>query len=213
MEIRIFPLGMLTVNTLLVYDEKSKEAFIVDPAGELDDIISEVDRRELRVKYIINTHEHPDHTAKNAWAKLSFPEAKLVMHPETAKTINAWIESDFGKSIGAEYSPEPDLTVDEGDILTIGNNQLKIFHTPGHSPGSISIYNPKDNFVIVGDLIFKGSIGRYDLPGSNYEELKHSIIKLLSSIEKTTTIIPGHGPTTTVEEELLDNPFIREIVS
>ncbi|SNR84565.1 MBL fold metallo-hydrolase [Desulfurobacterium atlanticum] len=213
MEIKIYPLGMLAVNTLLVFDEDSREAFIVDPAGELDDIISEVDRKELKIKYIINTHEHPDHTAKNAWAKLTFPEAKLVMHPETAKTVNMWIESDFGKSIGAEYSPEPDLKVNEGDVLSIGNKEFKIFHTPGHSPGSICIYNPESNFVIVGDLIFKGSIGRYDLPGSNYEELKQSIIKLLSNVEKDTTIIPGHGPTTTVEEELLDNPFIREIVS
>ncbi len=212
MKIKIFPSGMLTVNTLLVFDEISKEGLVVDPAGELDDILLEVDKNDLTIKYIINTHEHPDHTAKNAWAKLSFPHAKLTMHPKTAKTINRWIETDFGKSIGAEYSPGPDLTIEEGDILTLGNSEFHIYHTPGHSPGSISLYNKENNFVIVGDLIFKGSIGRYDLPGSDYETLKSSIIKLLEQLKKDTTIIPGHGPNTTVKEELIDNPFIRELL-
>ncbi|OMH40569.1 MBL fold metallo-hydrolase [Desulfurobacterium indicum] len=212
MVVKIFPLGLLTVNTLFVYDPESKEGMIVDPAGELDEIVGVADRNDVKVNYIVNTHEHPDHVAKNAWAKIEFSDAELLMHPAAAESINRWIESDFGRSIGAEYSPPPDRTINDGDVLEIGKYKFKVFHTPGHSPGSISLFNEDDNFVIVGDLIFKGSIGRYDLPGSDYETLKKSIVRLLDKLNKDTVIIPGHGPTTTVKQELLDNPFIREFI-
>ncbi|WP_456397957.1 MBL fold metallo-hydrolase [Desulfurobacterium sp.] len=212
MVVKIFPLGLLAVNTLFIYDLESREGMIVDPAGELDEIVGVADRNDINVKYIIDTHEHPDHVARNAWAKIEFPDAELLMHPAAAENVNRWIESDFGRSIGAEYSPPPDRTIDEGDILEIGKYKFKVFHTPGHSPGSISLFNEDDNFVIVGDLIFKGSIGRYDLPGSDYGTLRKSIVRLLDKLNKDTVIIPGHGPTTTVKQELLDNPFIREFI-
>ncbi|WP_457568619.1 MBL fold metallo-hydrolase [Desulfurobacterium sp.] len=212
MVVKIFPMGLLAVNTLFVYDPDSGEGLVVDPAAELDEIVGLADRNEIKVKYIVNTHEHPDHVAKNAWAKLEFPEALLIMHPAAAESVNRWVESEFGRSIGAEYSPPPDKTVDDGDVIRIGNYEFTVYHTPGHSPGSISLYSGDDNFVIVGDLIFKGSIGRYDLPGSDYETLKRSIVKLLDKLDENTVIIPGHGPTTTVKEELLDNPFIREFL-
>jgi len=214
MKLMIIPAGAFLVNTLLIWDESSKEAMIVDPGDKaaVEEIEDRVSRENLKVKFIVNTHEHPDHTAANSWAKLSFPDAKLLMHEEAAKNLNFWTESEIGELAGAEYSPQPDGTLREGDELTLGNLTFKVLHTPGHSPGSVVLYSPYENVAIVGDLIFKGSIGRYDLPMSDYNLLKSSIIKLLQSVKSDTVLISGHGPKTTVNEELENNPFIRELV-
>ncbi len=214
MKTMAIPAGPFLVNTLLIWDEKTKEALIVDPGDRrsLEEIEDKVFREELQIKYIINTHEHPDHIAANAWAKLKFPEAKLIMHPEAARNLSFWIESELGEMAGAEYSPQPDETVEEGNEIRLGNYSFKIIHAPGHSPGSIVLYSPEVNVAIVGDLIFKGSIGRYDLPMSNYNDLQRSIVKVLNNLNPDTTLVPGHGPRTTVKEELSTNPFIREIL-
>jgi len=214
MKLVTIPAGAFVVNTLLLWDEETKEATIVDPGDrqaveEIEDIVS---RHDLKVKYIINTHEHPDHTAANAWAKLSFKEAKLLMHPLAAKNLNYWTESEVGELAGAEYSPQPDEVVNDGDVIKVGNLSLEVIHAPGHSPGSIVLFFPDTNVAIVGDLIFKGSIGRYDLPMSDYMTLKKSIVKVLNRLNPDTTIIPGHGPKTTVRTEVAENPFIREFL-
>jgi len=214
MKILMFPAGAFLVNTLLLWDEEAKEAAIVDPGDRwsLEEIEDRVSRDELKVKYIINTHEHPDHTAANAWAKLKFPEAQLIMHPLAAKNLNFWVESEIGEMAGAEYSPLPDRTVEEGDILRLGKFSLEVIHAPGHSPGSIVLYSPEANIAVVGDLIFQGSIGRYDLPMSDFSNLKRSIVKVLGRLNPDTVIIPGHGRKTTVKAEVEENPFIREIL-
>ncbi|ADY72794.1 beta-lactamase domain protein [Desulfurobacterium thermolithotrophum DSM 11699] len=214
MEILAIPAGPFLVNTLLVWDKESKCAAIVDPGDkksieEIEDILS---RKDLNVKYIINTHEHPDHIAANAWAKLKFPKADLIMHEEAAKHLNFWVESEIGELAGAEYSPSPEKTLKDEDELKLGNFNFKIIHSPGHSPGSIVLFSPKADVAIVGDLIFKGSIGRYDLPMSNRHELKRSVVKVLNQLNPDTLIIPGHGPRTTVKEEINNNPFIREFI-
>ncbi len=214
MRVMVVPAGAFLVNTLLVWDEDSKEAMIVDPGSvsALEEIEDRVQREGLVVKYIVNTHEHPDHIAANAWAKLKFQDAKLVMHPKAAEDLNYWVESEIGEMAGAEYSPPPDFTVEDGEEIVLGEKKFKVIYTPGHSPGSIVLYSPDDNMAIVGDLIFKGSIGRYDLPKSSYEELKTSILRLLSNLREDTVIFPGHGLRTTVKEEIDNNPFIREMV-
>ncbi|SMO68984.1 Glyoxylase, beta-lactamase superfamily II [Balnearium lithotrophicum] len=214
MRVKVFPNAPFLVNTILFWDEETKEAAVVDPGSKevLEDIEDIVDRENLNVVYVINTHEHPDHTAANAWAKLKFPEAKLIMHPEAKRNLNFWVESEIGLMAGAEYSPAPDRTVNEGDVLKLGNSELRILHTPGHSPGSIVLYSPTDRVAFVGDLIFKGSIGRYDLPMSDFSQLKSSIFKVLKELPQDTVLIPGHGEKTTIGEELRENPFIRGLI-
>jgi len=215
MEIRIFPNGPFIVNTLLIWNESTKEAMVVDPGSKdaVEKVQNEVERRDLKVKFIVNTHEHPDHIAANAWAKLSFSEAELLMHPKAAENLNFWVENEIGQLAGAEYSPLPDRTVDEGDTINLDNYTFRILHTPGHSPGSIVLYSPEGKVAVVGDLIFRDSIGRYDLPMSNYQELKHSLFKVLKKVDHSATVIPGHGQTTDLERELHYNPFIRELLT
>jgi len=214
MEVRIFPNGPFVVNTILIWDEETKEAALIDPGSKeaVEKAQDEAERRGLTVKYIINTHEHPDHIAANAWAKLTFPEAELLMHPKAAENLNFWVENEIGQLSGAEYSPQPDRTVKEGDTVKLGNYTFKILHTPGHSPGSIVLYSPEGKVAIVGDLIFRDSIGRYDLPMSNFQELKRSIFKVLKEVDPAATVISGHGQTTTLERELHHNPFIRDLI-
>ncbi len=202
--------GPFLVNTVLLWDEESKEAMLIDPSDKrtVEEVKELSERRRLKVKFVVNTHEHPDHTAANAWAKIYFPEAKLVMHQEVAKDLNFWTESEIGQMAAAEYSPTPDLLVKEEDEIKLGNKTFRVIHTPGHSPGSIVLYCPEGKVALVGDLIFKGSIGRYDLPKSNYDQLKRSILKVLNQVDHDATLIPGHGPTTTLKKELKENPFI-----
>ena len=206
----IVPAGPFIVNTILLWDEDSKEALLIDPGDRkaVEEVRDRVEREGLKLKAIVNTHEHPDHTAANSWAKLEFPEAPLLMHPEAAKDLNFWTESEIGQMAGAEYSPPPDGLLNEGDELKLGDKTLKVLHTPGHSPGSIVLYSPEGKVAVVGDLIFKGSIGRYDLPKSSYQQLKNSILKVLKEVEHEAVLIPGHGETTTLKEELQNNPFI-----
>ncbi len=213
MKFSIIPNGSFLVNTILIWDEDSKEAILIDPGSKkaVEEAREIVERKDLKVKYIVNTHEHPDHIAANAWAKIEFPKALLVIHPEGAKNLKFWVESELGLLAGAEYSPQPELLLREGDELSLVDNVFKVFYTPGHSPGSLVLYSPSGKLAVVGDLIFKGSIGRYDLPGSSYQELKSSILKVLKEIDHRATIIPGHGETTTLERELKENPFIREL--
>ncbi len=214
MKVMVVPAGAFLVNTLLVWDEESKEAMIVDPGSvsALEEIEDKVQQEGLQVRYIVNTHEHPDHIAANAWAKLKFPEAKLIMHPKAAEDLNYWVESEIGEMAGAEYSPPPDFTVEDGNKVVLGKKKFEVIYAPGHSPGSIVLYSPDDNMAIVGDLIFKGSIGRYDLPKSSYEELRKSILRVLSILKEDTVVFPGHGLRTTVREEINNNPFIREMI-
>ena len=214
MKVIVIPNGPFIVNTLLIWDEETKEAMLVDPGSReaVEKAQDEVERRDLKLKYILNTHEHPDHIAANAWAKLTFPEAKLVMHPKAAENLNFWVENEIGQLAGAEYSPQPDETVEEGKTLNLGKYTFKVLHTPGHSPGSIVIYSPEGGIAVVGDLIFKDSIGRYDLPMSNFQQLKSSIFKVLKEVDHKAKVIPGHGEPTTLERELKENPFIRDLI-
>jgi glyoxylase-like metal-dependent hydrolase (beta-lactamase superfamily II) len=211
MKTAIFPSGPFLVNTALIWDEESKEAALIDPADRrgVEELKELADRKGLKVKYIVNTHEHPDHTGGNSWAKLLFKEAKLVMHPEAAKYLDFWTESEIGQMAGAEYSPQPEITVEEGDTIKLGNFSFRVLHTPGHSPGSIVLYSREGGLAVVGDLIFKGSIGRYDLPMSSHQELIRSLLKVLDEVDKSALILPGHGETTNLKEELENNPFLR----
>jgi len=210
MKALIIPSGPFLVNTVLLWEPKTKEALLIDPGDRraVEEAKERTEREGLKVKYIVNTHEHPDHTAANAWAKMEFPEAPLLMHPKAAEDLNFWTESEIGQMAGAEYSPPPDGLIDEGDEIELGGVAFKVLHTPGHSPGSIVLYSPEGKVAVVGDLIFKGSIGRYDLPKSSYQELKSSILKVLNTVDKEATLITGHGETTTLKEELRTNPFI-----
>ena len=197
--------GAYQINTILAWCETTKQAALFDPGAEADQTISEIERRGLDLKWIVNTHGHLDHIAENHIVKARFNVPILIheldrpMLTDPAKNLSLFT----GDSI---VSPDASRTLGEGDNLQIGNETLQIFHVPGHSPGSLVFYQP--GLLIAGDTLFNGGVGRSDLPGGSERELFQNIRSKLFTLPEDTVVYPGHGPTTTIGEEKRSNPFV-----
>lgn len=190
-------------NTYLLWDELTKEAMLIDPANEDNRLLENI--QNLNLKYIINTHGHGDHIGGNALLKAN-TNAKLAIHQADADMLNdpnKNLSSFWGAAL---HSPAADLLLKEGDELQLGDNKIQIIHTAGHTKGGICLL--VDDILISGDTLFAGSIGRTDLPGGNYQTLINSIKTKLLTLNGKIKVFPGHGPTTTIEDEAVGNPFV-----
>jgi len=202
--------GNFSVFCYLIGDEETKEALFIDPADDTDDLISEAKSKGLnKIKYIINTHSHVDHIMGNA-EMVKKTGAKIIIHEEDAKYLTR-TPSDLLMMFRATPSPPADILVKEGDLIQVGKVSLKVIHTPGHSPGGMSLH--MDGLVFTGDSLFVGSVGRTDFPGSSWEVLETSIREKLYVLPGDTMILPGHHygptPTSTIQYEKRHNPFVR----
>ncbi len=202
--------GNFAVFCYLIGDEETKEALFIDPADDTDVLISEAKSKGLnKIKYIINTHSHVDHIMGNA-EMVKKTGAKIIIHEEDAKHLTR-TPSDLLMMFKATPSPPADILVKEGDLIQLGKVSLKVIHTPGHSPGGMSLH--MDGMVFTGDSLFVGSVGRTDFPGSSWEMLETSIRKKLYVLPGDTMILPGHNygptPTSTILYEKRHNPFVR----
>jgi hydroxyacylglutathione hydrolase len=198
--------GPLMTNCYILGDSQSQEAAVVDPGGHVGAIRSALDRRGLSCKLIVNTHAHFDHVGGNAELKKA-TGAKICIHPAEAPLLGHLAEQ--GRMFGVELtnSPPPDQLINEGDRLQVGALTLKVLHTPGHSPGSVCLVVEGQKMIIVGDLIFAGSIGRTDFPGGSFEALIEGVRQKIFPFPDDTKLFPGHGPATTVGREKKTNPF------
>jgi hydroxyacylglutathione hydrolase len=196
MFVKMFTVGLMETNCFLVGDLRAEEAVVIDPgfdkASETERVLGEIKRNKFNVKYIVNTHGHPDHTGGNKTLK-NATSAPLLIHELDAPMLENTVA---------------DKTLREGDVLEIGEVKLRVLHTPGHSPGSIALLTVDAAFV--GDTLFAGSIGRYDLPGGSLEQLMNSIKTKLLVLPDNTKVFPGHGPVTTIGEERRNNIFLQE---
>lgn len=194
MFVKMFTVGMLGTNCYVVGDKKSGEAVVIDPGFDTESegqrILDEIEHNGLQIKYIINTHGHPDHIGGNRILK-NHSHAPILIHGADSPMLN---------------NPPADRTLHEGDIIEVGDIKLKVMHTPGHSPGSTALLT--GDYAFSGDTLFAGSIGRYDLPGASLEELVTSLKRILT-LHDHVKVCPGHGPATTVGEERRSNPFLR----
>jgi glyoxylase-like metal-dependent hydrolase (beta-lactamase superfamily II) len=197
--------GALETNCYLVYSEDTKECIIVDPGADPNKIIQEVRSNHLNPTAIVNTHGHVDHVGANKPIKEEF-DIPLYIHRDDLKSLKSALQSGFGLMIGAKKSPQPDGFIKEGDILELGESHLKVLHTPGHSPGSVSLLG--DGFILSGDVLFRGGVGRTDLPGGSWDQLQESIKKKIFSLPPDTLVLPGHGPSTKVSFEKQSNPYL-----
>ena len=199
-----FPVGPLEMNATLVMDIESKETIFFDPGDEIESILSVADKEEMKITRLIATHCHIDHIAgtNEAMDKL---QLKLEISPLGVPLLEnvGQIAASFGYNIS---KIEHGNFLNEGNKVTIGKTTFDILHCPGHSPDSLCFYT-KD-ILIGGDVIFKGSVGRTDLPGGNPRELMKSIKEKILPLPENTIIYPGHGPKTILGEEKKSNPFI-----
>lgn len=205
MKVKRIVVGALETNCYLVYSEDTRECIVVDPGADPEKIVQEVKSNKLKPTAIVNTHGHVDHVGANKPIKEEF-DIPLYIHQHDLKLLKNILQSSFGLMIGAKKSPPPDVFIKEGDILELGESHLKILHTPGHSPGSISLLG--DGFILSGDALFNGGVGRTDLPGGSWEKLQESIKEKIFILPPNTLVLPGHGPSTKVSVEKNSNPFL-----
>jgi len=203
--IKMLQVGSLQTNCYIVGCEDTKEGAIIDPGGDAKRILAEVERLGLKIKYVINTHGHFDHTLANKGV-VKATGASLAIHSADAPLLTQGGGAFFFGMMG-KASPPADTILEEGQVLTLGQIGLKVLHTPGHSPGSICLYSEKEGVLFDGDVLFNMGMGRYDLPGGNGSVLMESIRRLLT-LPNETTVYPGHGPPTTIGHERRSNPFL-----
>ena len=187
---------------------KTKRGAIVDPGGGEKTILATVREMGLGIDYIIATHGHPDHVCGNRIIQEA-TGARIVMHEDDASFFSKKEIQSYFSMLGLEASPPVDITVKDGESIKIGEEELRVIHTPGHTPGGICLYNPPD--LITGDTLFVGGLGRTDFPGGSHQQLIDSILGRLMILPEETIVWPGHGyggSRSTLGEEKRENPYI-----
>lgn len=213
MKVSRFVFNMFGVNTYVVWDPESSEAAIIDP-GMIDErerraLDSFVESRKLKVTQLINTHSHLDHIFGNAYIKEKYG-LEVKAHPGDAFLAETLPEqaSRFGMRMALQ--PQSiDVELHDGDTIFLGKERMELLGVPGHSPGGIALYCPESNFVITGDTLFPGSMGRTDLPGGDYATLADAIRRKLLTLPDSTVVLSGHGGETTIGNEKKSNPFLK----
>ena len=193
-------------NSYILWDEKSLEAIIIDPSSGDSAFEKFISQKNLKLKYLINTHGHLDHIGGNSYIKTKF-NVPIVIHKNDAEMlINSKL--NLSEVVGMPIlSPKADILITEKDNnLFLGENKISVIHTPGHTKGSICLLI--DNILVSGDTLFYESIGRTDLPGGSFDEIVASIQKKLFTLSDEILVLPGHGRETTIEDEKVGNPFV-----
>ena len=207
MDVIALQTGIYGVNTYIVYDDNSKECLIVDPSSDSDIIINKINTMKLLPKYIVLTHAHGDHigVVKELKEKLNIT---VLVHKDDYEML---MDPALNLSKSMSYGPisiKADEVLKDNDCLFLGDEYLRVIHTPGHTRGGICLFF--DNCLISGDTLFKGSIGRTDLYGGSFNDIIDSLINKISILPDDTVVLPGHGPSTTIKEEKLTNPYIKK---
>lgn len=208
MHVITFPAGPLQCNCSIIACPETKEAAVIDPGGDVDEILKLLQDNGLTVKYLLHTHAHFDHILGSRELKEK-TGAKICLHEG-----DDWLYENLGMQCGlfGFKSDEPlpvDVHLNDEEELKIGNIKTRVIHTPGHTPGSLCFeMSAKDNLLYSGDTLFQHSIGRTDLWGGSMDDIIKSIRGKLFRLDDSTTVVPGHGPNTTIHQEKKLNPFV-----
>jgi glyoxylase-like metal-dependent hydrolase (beta-lactamase superfamily II) len=209
--VRVFVLGSFATNTYVVYDVYRREAVLIDTGDCSDELVNWVDEEGLRLRHILATHGHIDHISCVDHYRDVFG-AKFAIHKADLIILNS--NHIFARFLGVSYKkPEPDIVIESEGVHKFGSIELSIAHTPGHTPGSITLYIPTTATLLTGDTLFAGSVGATHYPGGSEEELFKSICKIYKLYPLDTKVLPGHGPQTTLREEYLTNIFVEQALS
>jgi hydroxyacylglutathione hydrolase len=205
----ILPVGPLQCNCSVIGDETSREAIVIDPGDDIEDVLALVRKHRLQVKQIVITHAHIDHVG-GAMKLRAATGAPILLNQNDYALLKmldvqaAWI------GVATPGKVEIDQNLCDADTVKAGSFSAQVLHTPGHSEGSVCLYFSAEKKLIAGDTLFAGSIGRTDLPGGSYEKIQRSLHQRILALPDETVVVPGHGPLTTIGEERENNPFLQE---
>lgn len=200
MKIKSIQVGELATNCYILIDEAEKKAAVIDPGAEADRILAELDKTDARVEYILLTHGHYDHIGAVARLHEALPQTKVYMHKADSRGTGFHVVPLADQVADLQY-------YDDGDTLTLGSLTVHVIHTPGHTPGGVTLR--VGDVLFTGDTLFAGSMGRSDFPGGNTQQLFASL-KKLAGLEGDYHVLPGHEMTTTLDRERQSNVFVLE---
>jgi len=206
---RVFPVGPLQCNCSIIGDEQTREAMVIDPGDQIEDILRVLKAENLTLKQIVVTHAHIDHVG-GAMKLKAATGAPILMNQKDEVLLKMLDVQASWIGMKPPGAVQVDEAVGEGRILQVGNLSSTVIHTPGHTEGSICLYFPEQKTLIAGDTLFAGSIGRTDLPGGSFEKIIRSLHNQLLQLPDDTQVVPGHGPMTTIGQERESNPFLQK---
>lgn len=210
-KVKVFTFSPIQENTYVLYNE-DKKAIVIDPGcyfpAEQEQLLQFIESTGLEVVQLLNTHCHLDHVFGNKWVYDTF-KTPLCIHPDEEPMLKMAPLSGEKWGLPFENYNGPIQYLHPGDTILLGNDALKVIFTPGHSPASVCFYSEFEGFLIGGDVLFRESIGRTDLPGGNHEQLLNSIKEELFTLPNDVKVYPGHGLSTTIGHEKRHNPFLQ----
>jgi glyoxylase-like metal-dependent hydrolase (beta-lactamase superfamily II) len=205
----VLPVGMLQCNCIILGDEATREAIVIDPGDEIPRIQAVLDQHGLKVQQILLTHAHIDHVAGAARLR-RLTGAPIYLNQQDMQLLQMLDMQAGWLGIPTPETVAPDASAEEGLQVGLPHLQGYVLHTPGHTEGSICLHFPEQHLLIAGDTLFAGSIGRTDLPGGDFRKILESLKDKVMQLPDDIAVIPGHGPATTIGTERESNPFLQD---
>jgi glyoxylase-like metal-dependent hydrolase (beta-lactamase superfamily II) len=204
----ILSVGPLQCNCSVIGDETTREAMVIDPGDDIDDITAILQKHNLKVKQIVITHAHIDHVG-GAMKLRALTGAPILLNQNDYALLKMLDVQATWVGMASPGRVEIEAGLSHDDALQAGNLSANVIYTPGHTEGSVCLYFPAEKLLIAGDTLFAGSIGRTDLPGGSFEKIMRSLHQQVLALPDETVVIPGHGPKTTIGDEREGNPYLK----
>jgi len=204
----ILPVGPLQCNCSVIGDEVTREAMVIDPGDDIEDIAAIIRKHNLKVKQIVITHAHIDHVG-GAMKLRALTGAPILLNQNDSALLKLLDVQATWIGMASPGAVKIDGELGHGENLSAGSLSASVIHTPGHTEGSVCLYFPAEKLLIAGDTLFAGSIGRTDLPGGSFEKIMQSLHQRVMALPDETIVVPGHGPKTTIADEREGNPYLR----